>query len=231
MTQAGGKTLPATALAQQVKLRLMNPALTSDDHAATPCTAIDWLRAETRAAHDDLERSLHVARPGAGRTEFLSYLRALHAWQASFEDRLWSAHWPAALQVVARRGKCAWMQADLGLCSVTPLAPARWQPPLHTQAQRVGLAYVVEGAQLGTRVLAQRLAPALEGWQPRFLQGYGQQTGALWKSFLGEIEILLDSTAARREAGLAARQAFESLACWFERCHAASPKTHTAELT
>lgn len=185
--------------------------------------AIDVLREQTRSAHEQLERGLHVAQAGAGKTEFVSYLRALHAWQASFEEPLWKASWPVEMQAGERSHKCAWMEADLARCEVAALENGpHWQPPLASQAQRVGLAYVVEGAQLGTRVLSQRLSPHLDGWQPRWLQGYGSETGQRWKSFLAQLDILLPDDLSRYEAARAARQAFESLAQWFAQCGAGS---------
>lgn len=198
----------------------MTQALSSVSRSA----AIDVLRAHTRSAHENLERGLLVAQASAGKEEFLSYLRALHAWQASFEDQLWSAPWPQAMDAGQRGGKCAWMHADLEQCDVAAMESGpQWQPPLSSQAQRLGLAYVVEGAQLGTRVLNQRLAPRLDGWQPRWLQGYGRQTGEHWKNFLAQLEIMLPDAESRQEAAGAARLAFESLADWFEQCGAALP--------
>lgn len=194
--------------------------------------AIDVLRDRTRHAHQTLERSLHIARPDAGLAEFLSYLRALHAWQASFESQLWGSPWPQAMHAGQRDGKCAWMQSDLAHCEVSELdAGPRWQPPLQSAAERVGLAYVVEGAQLGTQVLSKRLGAALEGWQPRWLQGYGSQTGERWKSFLAQLELLLEGPAEREEAAAAALSAFESLTDWFHQCGAASAPSPTRSST
>lgn len=185
--------------------------------------AIDVLRDRTHLAHQTLERSLHIARPDAGRAEFLSYLRALHAWQASFEAQLWDSPWPLAMRAGERGGKCAWMLADLANCEVPALDERPdWQPPLRTQAERIGLAYVVEGAQLGTQVLSKRLSASLQGWQPRWLQGYGNKTGERWRSFLAQLELLLASPAEREEAAAAALLAFESLTEWFHHCGAAS---------
>jgi heme oxygenase (biliverdin-IX-beta and delta-forming) len=201
--------------------------------------ALQTLRHATRAAHQQLEDSLHVGRADAGRDDFLSYLRALHAWQAGFEARLWQAAWPDELEASSRAGKVQWMRDDLQASGVTPLEGAPpYEPVLNSVAQRVGLAYVVEGAQLGTQVLARRLAGRLGGWQPRWLHGYGQETGARWKSFTSVAEALLDNEEERQEAAQAARAAFESLSHWFLACGAASacaaepaPSASSAPLT
>ena len=186
-------------------------------------SAMQALRKATGAVHQRLEDSLHVNAPGAGRAAFLSYLAALHAWQAGFEARLWKGPWPAPMQADERSGKCAWMAADLASCGMAPLRTTPgWTPPLDSLPRRLGLAYVVEGAQLGTQVLGKRLAGQLGEWQPCWLQGYGEHTGARWRSFMQLAEELLASEDDRQQAATAAVQAFESLAAWFIQCGAAS---------
>jgi len=182
--------------------------------------ALSELRSATRALHEQLEASLPVASAGAGRDEFLHYLQDMWGWLSCFESRLWHAEWPAGVEAGARTGKLAWIEADLRAAGMTgdaiaALPVADYRPALDTAAARFGVAYVIEGAQLGTRVLARRLGPALHGMSSRWLQGYGEDQSGYWRGFIPCVENAPDTQDARREAAAAAAQAFASLAAWF----------------
>ncbi|HEY8605824.1 MAG TPA: biliverdin-producing heme oxygenase [Noviherbaspirillum sp.] len=182
--------------------------------------ALSALRDATRALHEQLEASLPVASRDAGREEFVCYLQDMWGWLATFEKRLWRANWPEALVAPARADKLAWIEQDLRASGMAPaeiaaLPVAGYRPALATAAQRFGVAYVIEGAQLGTRVLGRALAPALEPWSPRWLQGYGDEQAGFWRSFIACAEAELDTPEARRDAAAAAADAFASLAAWF----------------
>ncbi|SNS79428.1 Heme oxygenase [Noviherbaspirillum humi] len=182
--------------------------------------ALEALRAATRQAHDDLETHLAIARPGAGAAEYHAYLKALWGWMAPFEERLWTAPWPATIEAPARNGKRHWIAEDLRRFDIderelTALPGGAFTPDLTSAAARFGLAYVIEGSQLGTQVIRKNLEPALAPWNPRWLQGYGPETGRRWRDFTDAIEMHLDDDEARRIAAEAAKAAFRSLAEWF----------------
>lgn len=182
--------------------------------------ALSELRRATRALHEQLESALPVAKPDAGYTEFLHYLQDMWGWLSRFEERLWCAPWPMQVQAEMRHGKLAWIEGDLRAAGMSDTAIAAlplpdYDPALDTPARRFGVAYVIEGAQLGTRVLARTLAPALAGWAPRWLQGYGEDQAGYWRSFMQATEHALSTPDERREAAAAAAEAFHSLAAWF----------------
>lgn len=182
--------------------------------------ALEIIRGATRQAHQDLEDTLSVTRPDAGRDEYLVYIEALWGWLSSFEDELWTPHWPDGIDVEVRGAKCAWLAQDLKDAGIDwrTVPVCDFTPDLSTLPQRIGLAYVIEGAQLGTRILSKSLLPRLEGWSPRWLQGYGCSMPTKWREFLTFAEIHLPSQEDGELAARAAQDGFKALSAWFRQC-------------
>lgn len=181
--------------------------------------ALKALRSATHALHTELDTQLEIAAPGAGKREYLHYLQDLWGWMQPFEDQLWRAAWPQEIEAGSRGGKVAWIEADLRHAGFTTeqirtLPLAGFRPDLATLAARFGVAYVIEGSQLGTKVLLHRLAPQLEAWTPKWLEGYGANNVKHWRAFLACTETSLTTPESRQEAAQAAAQAFASLAAW-----------------
>jgi heme oxygenase len=182
--------------------------------------ALEALRQATGDVHQQLEQSLTINRPGAGRRAYLEYLEDLRGWMASFEAALWNAPWPAEMEARERADKLAWIDTDLragGMSghAIQAIPVAGFTPNLTSLPARFGVAYVIEGAQLGTRVLGKALAPGLHPWSPRWLEGYGDQNGKRWRVFIDCVERYLTTDEEHHVAASAAREAFTSLAGWF----------------
>ena len=184
------------------------------------------MREATRDIHDDFETGLKVGRPDAGRDEYLHFISAMYGWLSPFEARLWQAEWPPTMQPQARGQKSAWLERDLraaGLddaaIAALPLAPDSLA--LDSPARRFGVAYVLEGAQLGSQLLARTLKPRLAPWPAHWLSGYGGNASAYWLAFRKEAELALADDKSQAEAGAAAAAAFRSLAAWFQQRGAA----------
>lgn len=183
-------------------------------------SAMQALREATRDIHDDFETGLGIAAADAGRDDYLAFIGAMYGWLQPFEARLWQAGWPAHLNPDARSQKASWLEADLraaGLddAAIEKLPRAPVTVHLDSAAQRLGTAYVLEGAQLGSQLLSRTLKPRLEPWPARWLSGYGEHASAYWLAFRREAELQLADDAARAEAAAAARAAFAALAQWF----------------
>ncbi|HEU4852145.1 MAG TPA: biliverdin-producing heme oxygenase [Telluria sp.] len=191
----------------------------------TPSPALDSLRASTALAHARLESQLAVAAPGATRATYLEYIQDMHGWLRAFEQQLWSAPWPAEVEAASRAGKLEWIECDLAsagipAAGISALPRPAFAPDLARQASRFGLAYVIEGSQLGTKELGRRLRAQLGDWEPRWLQGYGAATGSKWRGFLHALERHVRTPQEINEACAAAAAGFASLAEWFEQCRA-----------
>ena len=184
------------------------------------------LREATRSIHDEFESGLRIAAPDAGRDEYLDFIGAMYGWLQPFEAQLWQHGWAAQLEPQARSQKSAWLEHDLraaGLddAAIAQLPRAPSTPHLASAAQRIGTAYVLEGAQLGSQLLSRTLKPRLAPWPARWLAGYGEQASARWLAFRKEAERQLADDLARAEAAAAARAAFAALAGWFRERGAA----------
>ncbi|TFW20844.1 biliverdin-producing heme oxygenase [Massilia arenosa] len=178
------------------------------------------LRQATAALHADLETHLDIAAADADRATYLHYLEDLYGWMAPFDADLWSGAWPAGVDAPARAGKLAWIEADLAHAAFSPadiaaLPRCADRPDLSSAARRFGVAYVIEGAQLGTKVLQHRLRGPLAGWEPRWLEGYGSSNGPHWRGFLHALDEHVVTRQEIDDACAAAADTFASLARWF----------------
>lgn len=181
------------------------------------------LRAATKDAHDSLEQGLRIASPDATQTDYFNYLQDLWGWLAPFEHTLWQSPWPLEVRADTRADKLAWIAADLQALGLQPWDIAELPrcpnpPQLQTLAQRFGVAYVVEGAQLGTKVLAKRLGPQFAPWQPRWLTGYGADNGRYWRQFMQAAEHHLRAPFLHQQAAQAAATTFATLDQWLATC-------------
>ena len=188
--------------------------------------AMSMLRLATRDLHDDFETGLRIAAADAGREDYLVFIGAMYGWLQPFETQLWQAGWPARMEPEVRSGKCAWLETDLRAAGLDAGAIARLPRAdcalhLDSAAGRIGTAYVLEGAQLGSQMLSRTLGPRLAPWPARWLAGYGDRASAYWRAFRCEAESQLADEDARAEAAAAARAAFGALAGWFRERGAA----------
>lgn len=173
------------------------------------------LRSATQALHAQLDSQLPLAQP-ADATQSLhhyhQHLQVLHGWLSDLMPLLQRAGWGQGLLEALRADL-----ADAGL-SGAPAGQAR--PPSDSPACAWGLTYVVEGSQLGGRVLHQRLRVAGVDAPLRYLQGRGAGTGAHWNGFLQALRAALVQPADVAAASVAACWAFEDLLARFRRAGA-----------
>ena len=172
------------------------------------------LRDGTRDRHETLDQGLALTAADLDPTRYLAYLRALLGWLEPVEQPLWRLPWPAGLRAATRAGKSALIRADLlAAGDAAPVPQCRDVPmPQAADAYALGVAYVMEGSQLGGRFLAKRLQDAVPPLPLRYLRGYGDDTGPLWKDFLGYLD---DSARGQQAQALrGAKDAFDSLTAW-----------------
>lgn len=178
------------------------------------------LRQATHDIHADFESRLKIALPSAQRHDYRLFIEAMWGWLSPFEHILWQAEWPADMYAERRDGKRAWLRHDMlgaGL-SDSDIAALPWLPcalDLHSSASRFGVAYVLEGAQLGSQVLLRRLGDRLAPWPTRWLVGYGEACGSNWRQFVQSANHHLADETAASHAAASARATFLSLQTWF----------------
>ncbi|MFF7396115.1 biliverdin-producing heme oxygenase [Achromobacter sp. NPDC008082] len=174
------------------------------------------LREGTRERHETLDQGLALTGGDIDRGDYLNYLRALLGWLEPLEQQLWRLDWPGSLQAPVRAGKSDWLRADLAAAGDTaPVPQCADAPQLHTaDAYALGVAYVVEGSQLGGRFLAKHLADVTPALPLRYLRGYGEQVGPMWKAFLQFLDSEAGAQGREAHALQGARDAFDSLTIW-----------------
>lgn len=182
--------------------------------------ALAALRAATATAHVALENALEIGRDAADEGAYARYLQAVLGWIDPLERCLWSAPWPAPVEPLARARKTSWIESDLrarGLNdhAISQLPRYTTLPPMPTLAHRFGVAYVVEGAQLGGRSLLRRLGPRIAPLPARWLEGYGHDTSGLWSSFLDALAANVRDRVDVEAAAHNARLTFELAHTWF----------------
>jgi heme oxygenase len=187
--------------------------------AAGAAGAMARMREATQPIHDRFDSQLRIAHADAGLREYLDFICLMWGWLAPFEELLWNRQWPDDIDAAGRNGKARWLTQDIVACSdratFDGLARCDSLPAMDTLARRFGVAYVIEGAQMGGQVLRRTLGKRLAPQQIRWLEGYGDEVGRKWNAFRKSAEKHLDSEADIAQAAQSARDTFESLERWF----------------
>jgi heme oxygenase (biliverdin-IX-beta and delta-forming) len=161
----------------------------SDSWMTEPRSTIDLLRARTAKHHHGLESGLQIQNRLsevetrdpliAGYFAFYRETEAAlrpHLWDLSdlaFSFRVRSRRFPSKTELPRHRALL-----------VNPVFPA-----IGTKAEAVGALYVVEGSTLGGRKILQALrCQGVSTDDLHFLDPYGKETGARWRTFLRILE-------------------------------------------
>jgi len=170
------------------------------------------LRQSTAERHAELDTRTPLAAEAPDLRAYHDHLRLLEAWLAPIQ------HWidgARPLADLARRDYLGLIRADLahpalaGMTSNVGTEEMRWSPA-EGEAYRWGVAYVIEGSQLGGAVLYKRLAQRLAPHPLDYLRGEGSP-GPRWQQFLAALRGAVTTPSQIDEACRGARQAFDSL--------------------
>jgi heme oxygenase (biliverdin-IX-beta and delta-forming) len=198
-------------------------AAQSDETAEpTPRAPMPVLRVATAHVHTDAERRVRILDTGADLATYAHYLSRMLGFHEPVEHLLAAnATLAQAGFEATARSKQAWLRADLEALGIDPARVPRWRGTVAGDpgdpARAVGIAYVLEGSTLGGRFLLAHLNPELaaqRGRATRFLEGYGDRTGAMWKRFGAIATELLATDHALDVAVAAARSTFVELTQW-----------------
>ncbi|MDB5960066.1 MAG: heme oxygenase [Massilia sp.] len=176
----------------------------------TSADPIAALRHATSAQHDILDSGLPLAKADATLTDYVDHLqmlarwlRPIDAWLANFTDG------PQGPEAPPKVDRMAAIAADLaGAGAVLPAASLDPWPPGASSAYRWGVAYVVEGSQLGGAVLYKRLAGRLAPHPLAYLQPGADGPGPRWRAFMAALREQVHSDAEVIDACTGAREAF-----------------------
>ncbi|MDM0019533.1 biliverdin-producing heme oxygenase [Variovorax saccharolyticus] len=176
------------------------------------------LRAATGELHRRLDSQLPIAGAEATLQDYLAHLQLLRPWLQALRAAI-AGPGDAGLDAVARRidGRLQalqWDLADAGEPQRERAGVEDFVPPSPGAALAYawGLAYVVEGSQLGGAVMRRRLLPRLAPHPLCYFapaEGRGPASG--WQDFIAELAAAVDGQAAVEAAASGAVAAFERL--------------------
>lgn len=175
------------------------------------------LRAATEQRHTELDTRTPLAAPAPDLRAYRDHLQLLEAWLAPLQSwQQGAVDGPA--QALPARDFLAQIRLDLQDPALVALPPAPLLSPAAAApwpqdadpAYRWGVAYVVEGSQLGGAVLYKKLAQRLSPHPLGYLRGEGAP-GARWQQFLAALRGAVVTPAQIEQACQGARQAFDSL--------------------
>ncbi len=195
-------------------------APTPEDHQAAS-GLMARLRAETDIAHRRLEERLDVTSRLSERIRYVGLLQIFYGIYQPFEHLLEQRFGPEiAGMELASRCKSPWIVEDLRLLDADTRHEdaSMYLPDLRTEAEALGVLYVLEGSTLGGQMISRMVERDL-GIGPqngaRFFHGYGSETGIRWRAFGKALEAAQPDPVNLLSAANATFTAFER---WAGHC-------------
>ena len=178
--------------------------------------AVGRLRAATRSDHAATEAAVALLRAPVTAAAYRTFLRLTWGIMAPLEACLQCSPL-ASHRGLALAGRTPLLAADLEAvgdrAALLPLASTT--PRAGTTARALGMLYVVEGSALGGAVLARLVTSHLPEAPTRYLRGYGDRTGASWRTVLGALGTHLTDHPHDEAAVIAgARETFHAVREW-----------------
>jgi heme oxygenase (biliverdin-IX-beta and delta-forming) len=182
------------------------------------------LKQQTAAHHRRVERCFPILHPGLSLADYIAWLECLYGFHAPFEEAI--APWAEQLAIDwdARR-KVPWLRRDLAILRMPAerlgaLPMCRDLPELPGLEEVFGALYVLEGATLGGRFIAQHLTGSLgvsAAAGCAYFVSYGEELEMRWQAFCARLTVVAAGPdAERRVIGAACRQ-FEAFERWILR--------------
>lgn len=160
---------------------------------APPASLLQQLRIATAVQHKALEARLPLTHPDLDTRAYTRVIAAYYGFHAPLQRQIDA--FLDADAVDSERPKIPALIKDLRAlgfsnADIAALPLCDELPSLGSQAQLLGIQYVMEGATLGGQVL-RRIIGARLGIDANnggeFLDVYGRETGRLWKAFLARL--------------------------------------------
>lgn len=173
------------------------------------------LRTATASRHERLDSGLPLSAPLPTLDDYAAHLCMVRDWLAPLERWLGGfADGPQAEPGLPATQRLNLIQADLAepsMPEVAPLRPAAAWPVDAGAAWRWGVAYVIEGSQLGGVVLYGKLAGPLAPHPLRYLRGEEGGPGPRWRAFMQALRARVTSPQEIAEACAGACAAFDAI--------------------
>ncbi|MDB5804380.1 MAG: heme oxygenase [Betaproteobacteria bacterium] len=184
--------------------------------AAREDDALASVREATAHLHADIDARLPIGGGQAKLADYRAHLRMLHCWLGMLAPLRAQAQSPCLRRwledITAKRELINSDLAEMfGADEPADDGAAALPDEARAQAFLWGAAYVVEGSQLGGRMLYQRLKLRLSPHPLRYLRGRGEETSATWRRFIADFGRQVRGENARAEAIAGATHAFALL--------------------
>ncbi len=184
------------------------------------------LRASTHEAHERLEARIDILEQVRSRSAYRALLERFHGFYIPIEVELAeaAAQWLPEFDFTRRR-KSQLLENDLwhlgaSAEEISRLPVCGALPAATSASEALGCLYVMEGATLGGKIISRHIKEALhldEGNGAAFFNGYGSETGVLWRAF-GEMVVCRAHAGAEHEAILkSAAETFRAFEAWFSQ--------------
>jgi len=180
---------------------------------ASDLDALAALRAATSERHERLDSGLPLSGPAPDLNDYATHLTLVRDWLAPLQA--WLAGFGDGPQrVLPAVERLALIDADLNEPGMPPLRASAsldsW-PQDASAAYRWGVAYVIEGSQLGGKVLYGKLSERLAPHPLRYLRGADDGPGPRWRAFMLALKEHVKSPDEIADASAGACAAFDSI--------------------
>ena len=175
--------------------------------------ALAALRAATSERHERLDSGLPLSGPAPDLNDYAQHLTLVRDWLAPLQA--WLDGFDDGPQTVLPAvERLALIDADLaepGMPAPRAAAASDSWPLDASAAYRWGVAYVIEGSQLGGKVLYGKLAERLAPHPLRYLRGADEGPGPRWRAFMLALKEHMTSPDEIADACAGACAAFDSI--------------------
>ncbi len=175
--------------------------------------ALAALRAATSERHERLDSGLPLSGPAPDLDDYATHLSLVRDWLAPLQAWL-DGFGDGPQTVLPAVERLALIDADLNERGMPPLrapaGPHAW-PQDASAAYRWGVAYVIEGSQLGGKVLYGKLAERLAPHPLRYLRGTDEGPGPRWRAFMLALKEHVKTPDEIADACAGACAAFDSI--------------------
>ena len=201
----------------------VNATAVPDVAPALSSSILARLRLETRREHSAVERAVDLMGSTLTRAAYTQRLVQFYGFYGPLEAALHAQFAALHLQTLAPRlNKTTLLRQDLHYLGVSTdaLALCGDLPSADNEAEILGCLYVMEGATLGGRMIAQHIqatfniTPTTGG---SFFDGYGDGTGKMWQAMRQLLLSCATDTETEDAMVVSAIATFAGLRGWCDR--------------